>query len=61
VEAQRLVEPQVISGKAYIDCTEYFIKPYTKVIVADRVGPIKYTYLDVDGQIKSERVLIDFK
>jgi hypothetical protein len=61
VEAQRLKEPQVISGKAYIDCTEYFIKPYTKVIVADRVGPIKYTYLDVDGQIKSERVIIDFK
>ena len=61
VEVKRIKEPKVISGKAYTDCTEYFIKPYTKVIVADRVGPVKYTYLDIDGTVKSERNLIDFK
>ena len=61
VDVKRLREPQVISGKAFIDCTEYFIKPYTKMIVADRVGPVKYIYLDIDGTIKSERNLIDFK
>lgn len=60
VEAQKLMGPQVINGKAYIDCTEYFIKPYKKVIVADRVGPIKYTYLDLDGKVQSERILKDF-
>jgi hypothetical protein len=61
VVAQRLMGPQVVNEKAYIDCTEYFIKPYTKIIVADKVGPIKYTYLDLGGEIKSERNLIDFK
>jgi len=61
VEVKRLKEPKVISGKSYTDCTEYFIKPYTKVIIADRVGPVKYIYLDIDGTIKSERNLIDFK
>lgn len=61
VDVKRLREPQVISGKAFIDCTEYFIKPYTKVIVADRVGPVRYIYLDIDGTIKSERNLLDFK
>jgi hypothetical protein len=61
VVAQRLLAPQVVNEKAYIDCTEYFIKPYTKIIVADKVGPIKYIYLDLDGEIKSERNLIDFK
>jgi hypothetical protein len=61
VVAQRLLGPQVVNEKAYINCTEYFIKPYTKIIVADKVGPIKYIYLDLDGEIKSERNLIDFK
>jgi hypothetical protein len=61
VDVTRLKEPLVIAGKAYIDCTEYFIKPYSKVIVADRVGPVKYIYLDIDGTIKSERNLLDFK
>ncbi len=57
VDAQRLMGPQVIDGKAYENCTEYFIRPYTKVIVADRVGPIKFTYLDLDGKVQSERGL----
>lgn len=61
VEAQRITGPIAVNGKAYTDCTEYFIKPYTKVIVADRVGPIKFTYLDINGELKSERQLKEFK
>jgi hypothetical protein len=61
VNAQKLLGPQVINDVAYIDCTEYFIRPYTKVIVADRVGPVKFTYLDIDGTVKSERILKAFK
>ena len=60
VEAQRITGPIAVNGKAYTDCTEYFIKPYTKVIVADRVGPIKFTYLDINGELKSERQLKEF-
>jgi hypothetical protein len=61
VNASKLAEAQTVKGKTYKNCYLFELKPYTKVIVADGIGVIKYTYLDLDGKIQSERLLTSYK
>jgi len=61
VKGSKLAEAQTVKGKTYKNCYLFEIKPYTKVIVADGIGVIKYTYLDLDGKIQSERLLTTYK